>query len=324
MADGIASLRTAPGAGALAVVELRGHAARPFVSAHFQTRASGVVRHGRWGDLDDPLIVETEAGAELHLHGGRRIVERVLQDAEAFGFSVQRTGPALTGNATADLAFAETPAALRLLLAQPRLWHRAAERGVKVDAGDLTLRRLLAPAHVALVGAANVGKSTLANLLSGQAGSLAADVPGTTRDWVEQRAILLGEVPVILLDMPGVRSHADAVEQAAHQLAAPALAAADLIVEVRAPDVPPEPLSRTPHLTLWTKPDLAAPPAGFCVVNGVTGERLPDVERTIVAALGLDLAAPAQPLVWVDWQQDALQRDEPPINIAARIADDNL
>ena len=305
MADSVANLadlRTAPGTAALAVVELRGPLAKGFVAGRFTSSSTAVVRHGRWGELDDPLVIAAGEAFEIHLHGGRQIVRRLLDDAAAFGFDVAGDVVRPTGRVADDLMFAETPAAVRLLAAQPALWRAAARSGAAVDAGDLTLRRLLAPAAVALVGAANVGKSTLANLLSGRDGSPAAVAAGTTRDWVEQPAVLLGEVPVRLLDLPGVRADADDIERAAMANAQAALRAADLVIEVRSPDVPAEPLPRAAHLTIWTKPDVAPPPTGSVTVNGRSGEGLAAVERAITQHLGVRLDAPPRPLVWCDWQ----------------------
>ena len=59
---------------------------------------------------------------------------------------------------------------------------------------------------VAIVGPPNVGKSTLANRLFGQARSITADQPGTTRDWVGGVADIVG-LAVTLVDTPGVPPH---------------------------------------------------------------------------------------------------------------------
>ncbi len=66
--------------------------------------------------------------------------------------------------------------------------------------------------RVAIVGAPNVGKSTLLNALAGREAAIVSDVPGTTRDIVEVRLDLGGYV-VVLADTAGQRASDDPVEQ---------------------------------------------------------------------------------------------------------------
>ena len=67
----------------------------------------------------------------------------------------------------------------------------------------------------AIIGSANVGKSTLMNLLSGRERSIVTDIPGTTRDTVEE-SVLCGGVLLRLIDTAGIRRKAkveDAIER---------------------------------------------------------------------------------------------------------------
>ncbi len=84
---------------------------------------------------------------------------------------------------------------------------------------------------MAIVGAPNVGKSTLANQLFGQERSITADLPGTTRDWVGEMANING-LPVLLVDTPGLRHTDDAIEAKAIERSRSPIAAAGLIVLV--------------------------------------------------------------------------------------------
>lgn len=63
-----------------------------------------------------------------------------------------------------------------------------------------------------IAGRPNVGKSTLMNLLSGYEKSIVTDIPGTTRDIVED-TVVLGDVILRLSDTAGLRDTEDKVEQ---------------------------------------------------------------------------------------------------------------
>ena len=63
-----------------------------------------------------------------------------------------------------------------------------------------------------IAGRPNVGKSTLMNLLSGTEKSIVTDIPGTTRDVVED-TVLVGDVILRLSDTAGLRDTDDAVEK---------------------------------------------------------------------------------------------------------------
>ena len=63
-----------------------------------------------------------------------------------------------------------------------------------------------------IAGRPNVGKSTLMNLLSGSEKSIVTDIPGTTRDVVEE-TVVVGDVILRLSDTAGLRNTDDAVEK---------------------------------------------------------------------------------------------------------------
>ncbi|MFY9237690.1 MAG: tRNA uridine-5-carboxymethylaminomethyl(34) synthesis GTPase MnmE [Roseovarius sp.] len=83
--------------------------------------------------------------------------------------------------------------------------------------------------EVAIVGAPNVGKSTLLNALAGRDAAITSDIAGTTRDVIEVR-MDLGGLPVTVLDTAGLRETEDAVEALGVQRAKERAAQADLRV----------------------------------------------------------------------------------------------
>lgn len=81
---------------------------------------------------------------------------------------------------------------------------------VEMD-GVVAAERIRDGFEVAIIGAPNMGKSTLLNHLAGREAAIISDVPGTTRDVIEVRMDLRG-LPVTLLDTAGLRESTDAVE----------------------------------------------------------------------------------------------------------------
>ncbi len=82
---------------------------------------------------------------------------------------------------------------------------------------------------VAIVGRPNVGKSSLLNAWSRSDRAIVTDLPGTTRDVVES-ALVVGGIPIQVLDTAGIRDSQDRVEKIGVQRSQKAAQSADLVL----------------------------------------------------------------------------------------------
>ena len=135
--------------------------------------------------------------------------------------------------------------------------------------------RLRDGVQIAICGPPNVGKSSLANALSGRQSAIVAPTAGTTRDVLEIH-LVFGGAPVVLLDLAGLRDSEDPVETEGIRRARSRIASADLVLDINdtesGPLSPPKYLK--PFISIATKIDIQPPPSDRLGVSVVTGEGL--------------------------------------------------
>ena len=89
----------------------------------------------------------------------------------------------------------------------------------------------------AIVGKPNVGKSSLLNAIAGYDRVIVTDIPGTTRDTVEE-TVMLGRTRLRLIDTAGIRETSDTVEAIGVERSKQAVEHADLVLFVCDSSVP--------------------------------------------------------------------------------------
>ena len=146
--------------------------------------------------------------------------------------------------------------------------------------------------EVAIVGAPNVGKSTLLNALAGREAAITSEYAGTTRDVIEVRMDLAG-LPVTFLDTAGVRETDDVVETMGIDLARKRAEQADLRIFLVEDGQTIDIKQESDDIVRLAKADLSEPsqPA----ISGLTGHGVPELMQDVSdilsqRALGVGIA----------------------------------
>lgn len=136
--------------------------------------------------------------------------------------------------------------------------------------------RLRTGLAIAVIGAPNVGKSSLVNAIARREVAIVTPFPGTTRDVIEV-ALDLDGLPVTLLDTAGLRESEDPIEREGIARARARAASADIrLLVVDDPESLPAEDADPSTLRVLNKLDLYGHdrPAGLIGISATTGEGL--------------------------------------------------
>ena len=208
--------------------------------------------------------------------------------------------------------------------------------------------------RTAIVGLPNAGKSSLLNALAGYERAIVTDIPGTTRDTVEE-SVLCGGVLLRLIDTAGLRETEDQVEKLGVERSRRAMEEAELILLVRdgaAEDCPENrahweaealllnQVARTgkPWLCIESKSDLTGPrafsvgliqkdannPAACLCVSSVTGYGLDKLENAVAALFPAGDPGEAGSLLTDRRQEEAADRARAAVRRALEALENGL
>ena len=152
------------------------------------------------------------------------------------------------------------------------------------DRGELLRSGL----KVAIVGRPNVGKSSLLNAWSQSDRAIVTELPGTTRDVVESQ-LVVGGIPVQVLDTAGIRETDDIVERIGVERSRAVAQSADLVLFTLAADqgwtdgdtAIYDQINDRPHLFVINKIDIADPTTLIQAITARTSA--PQIVQTIAA-----------------------------------------
>ena len=281
--------------GAIGILQLVGDV-EPLLSAltGVDDWPAGRARLTPFAGIDEGLAIRLSGSlAQLMPHGGPRVMQRLVAWLAEGGAVIETDPAALPAEdlypeatdrfealALAAVARAASPLAVKLLLAQPAVWRGRPRLSEADRARSRRLDHLVDPPVIVLAGPANVGKSTLSNVLIGRSMSIAADLPGTTRDFTSGR-IELGGLVVDWHDTPGLRSGVDDVERKALDLARGLLHRADFVIAITDAQSDWPVLDRAPDLHVASKCDLQRRSDSDVAVSAVDGTGIRELAAAV-------------------------------------------
>lgn len=178
---------------------------------------------------------------------------------------------------------------------------------------------------VALVGAPNVGKSSLLNALLQEDKAIVTNIAGTTRDVVEGEINLNG-LKLLLLDTAGIRESSDAIEKIGIKKSKESINAADLIIHVldaefeNIDDGFSEILKDKKVITVYNKGDLVKAKAKDRLYISALENDISALEKAISKAINVDEESYVRPSLNNARQLALLRKTYEQLEIAKREA----
>jgi tRNA modification GTPase len=351
-----ASLMTPYGAGGIAKVQLCGPASISIIETIFRPHKAGrelSLSDGRLVlgsiydgvEIVDQVIVCCDRGeqtVDINCHGGRRIAQRLLlllqkSNVEILSRQQFQKADSLVREIDYFMPQAQTRMAVLAIAGQypGGLYNwacsdiaalREGAKNVEDVYGEIVKLRetfslsqkMFSRPAVVLAGAANVGKSTLANRLAGADQSIMSDVAGTTRDWTVQ-VVSMGPLAVKLIDTAGVQTSSCFLEDFCRQQTEEQFFKADMIVLVVSAegDIERQIAGQMEYLPGDAKPLVVVNKCDLCqlknrtkdriYVSALTGVNCEQLRGAIVGYFGFADFDPCKPLIFSRRQYDILQ-----------------
>lgn len=175
-----------------------------------------------------------------------------------------------------------------------------------------------------IVGKPNVGKSTLMNLLSGFDKSIVTDIPGTTRDVVEE-SVIVGDITLRLSDTAGIRDTDNPVEQIGVLRAKEKLESSSLVLAVfdgsdefsQSDRELIDTLVGIPTIAIINKGDLEQKiniseienkVSKIVLLSAKSGDGLKELENALVEILGTEGFDPSQGIITTERQRNSTEK----------------
>lgn len=164
--------------------------------------------------------------------------------------------------------------------------------------------------RVAIVGLPNAGKSSLLNRLLGMDRAIVSEVPGTTRDTIEESACLRG-ILFRLTDTAGLRETNDPVEREGVARSGRAMESADLVLHIfdASATTPPAPLNDR-EILVANKcdllPSVSKKHTGAIAVSSLTGEGFDALLDAMTSANGAKQLPAGESLAAINARHKAL------------------
>jgi tRNA modification GTPase len=165
--------------------------------------------------------------------------------------------------------------------------------------------------RIAITGPPNAGKSSILNRLAKREAAIVSNIPGTTRDVVEVRLKIGGQVAWIA-DTAGLRDAADEIEAEGVRRAKARAVDADIRVHVRSPDTGLEFGDTAPgDILVFNKSDLITDedlPKGTLVLSATSGDGLIGLEEQLAGRVQAMAGGVPAPLITRRRHRDALRQ----------------